>query len=82
MSGPSDAGARLALRAHYDIRLDPTAPGVCIRTARTAHGLEMLPAHFAGWRLTHDLLGDAAPRFAEFDGERIRTELIPGRPLH
>lgn len=42
----------------------------------------MMPAHFKGWSLTHDLLGDAAPRFAEFDGERIRTELIPGRPLH
>lgn len=41
----------------------------------------MLPAHISGWTLTHDLLGDAAPRFAEFDGERIRTELIPGRAL-
>jgi hypothetical protein len=83
LSARVDEGGRLiALRAHYELRTDSSDPRVCIREARTAHGADMLPAHVEGWRLTHDLLGDAAPRFAEFDGARIRTELIPGRPLH
>ncbi len=72
----------MALRAHYELRVDPSDASICIREGRTSHGADMLPAHFAGWQLTHDLLGDAAPRFAEFDGSRIRTELIPGLPLH
>lgn len=76
------AATLISLRAHYELRDDPAEAGICVRTARTPHGAEMLPAHFEGWRITHDLLGNCAPRFADFDGSRIRTERIPGRPLH
>jgi len=72
----------VATRPHYRLRQDPAVPGVCVREARTPHGAEMLPAHVAGWELTHDLLAPCAPAFAEYDGTRIRTELIPGRALH
>lgn len=82
-SAPSSAAPELvALRSHYRLYRDPADPSTCVRESRTRHGLEMLPTHYEGWQITHDLLGRCAPRHALFDGARIRTELIPGRALH
>lgn len=72
----------ISLRAHYWIRRHESEPGICVREPRTDHGAAMLPLHYAGWQLTHDLLGACAPRSSRFDGRRIDNELVAGVPLH